>query len=197
VRSVQTISLGRKQMIDKLIIEYIINKMAPINTVDEDFRKLIHFFEPTYQFMSSKSLKTRINDLYEENVAKMIGQFDDVESFSIDFDTWTSIANQSYITINCHAMTNNWKIICFNLETKLIEESHCSAYLKQLVNQILTKFDLEYKINFCIHDNAANMNLVSTLLGISDIRCFAHNWDLVVNELCKTEALKTIITKQD
>jgi hypothetical protein len=39
------------------------------------------------------------------------------------------------------------------------------------------------------------MNLVSTLLGISDIRCFAHNWDLAVKESCKTEALKTIITK--
>jgi hypothetical protein len=45
VRNVKRISLSQKQMIDKLIIEYIINKMAPINTVDDEvFRKLIHFF---------------------------------------------------------------------------------------------------------------------------------------------------------
>jgi len=112
--------------------------------------------------------------MFEEKKNELIEKLDKVETVSIDFDTWTSIANQSYITVNCHAVSKDWKLICFNLETRLIEDSHCSSYLKQLIDEILENFNLEFKTKFCIHVNAANMNLIAELLGIQDIRCFAH-----------------------
>jgi len=197
VRKENSISSNRKQLIDKLIIDYIIMKTAPLNTVeDEYFRKLIHYFESTYQLMSCSSLKVKINEIFEKNKNKLINLLDDIESVSIDFDSWTSIAHKSYITVNCHGLTNDWKIVCFNLETKLIQESHCSKYLKDLIEEVLIDYDLEYKTQFCVHDNAANMNLVSTLLGLKDIRCFAHCWDLAVKEaLTNCDTLQSIIAK--
>ncbi len=178
------------------MIDFIINKMSPLDIVeDEFFRKLINFFEPHYQFMSCKSLKAKISNIFEEKKNELIEKLDKIETVSIDFDTWTSIANQSYITVS-HAVAKDWKLICLNLETKLIEDSHCSSYLKQLIDEILENFDLEFKTKFCIHDNAANMNLIAELLGMQDIRCFAHTWDLAFKEaLNSSETLKTIIGK--
>jgi len=191
------ITQSRKQLIDKLIIDFIINKMSPLDVVEDDFfRKLINFFEPHYQFMSCKSLRAKISNMFEEKKNEIMAKLDELETISIDFDTWTSIANQSYITVNCHALTNDWELLCFNLETNLIEESHCSLYLKKLIDEILDNFDLEFKTKFCIHDNAANMNLIVELLGVQDIRCFAHTWDLALKEALNcSETLKSIIGK--
>jgi hypothetical protein len=81
-------SIERKNKIDGLITEYIVSKMAPFNTVEDvSFRKLIHFFEPNYKFPSVKALKSKINDLYEENKGKVIDILESVDSVSIDFDT--------------------------------------------------------------------------------------------------------------
>jgi hypothetical protein len=192
-----SISLTKKETIDELIINYIINKMAPLDTVDDlDFRKLINYFEPYYQFMSTKSLKKKITDIYEERKLKLFETMKSLISVSIDFDCWTSLANDSYITVNCHGLTNDWKLFCFNLGTKHIEDSHTSENLKVLIEKILIEFDLKNKTLFGIHDNANNMILVSRLLGLEDIRCFAHTWDLAFKDsLISCHTIQSIISK--
>ena len=75
--------------------------MVTFNTVvDVSFRKLILFFEPNYKFSSIKALKSKINDLYEDNKSKIIETIESVDIVSIDFDTRTSVANDSYFTFN-------------------------------------------------------------------------------------------------
>jgi hypothetical protein len=191
-----TISLNRKQTIDKLIINYIIKKMVPLKTVeDKSFRDLIAFLEPSYQFMCYRSLKDKINDLFENRKIEIKNTFDKIASVSLDFDLWTSLANQSYITVNAHGITNDWKHVSHNLGTKLLEASHTSEYLKEKVDEVLAEFDIEFKTDFCVHDNGANMNLLSTLLGLTDIRCFAHNWDLAIKESLKVHEIENLINK--
>jgi hypothetical protein len=191
------INSNKKQKIDDLITNYVINKMVPLNTVeDKSFRELITFLEPNYKFISSLSLKDRINKLFEEKKTKIMSILENIDSISIDFDIWTSIANQSYITINCHGINNtDWKLYSINLETKLLEDSHTSGYLKDIVEEVLSNFKILYKTNFCIHDNGANMCLLSTLLGLTDIRCSAHTWDLIIKESLKVVELKDLINK--
>jgi hypothetical protein len=192
----KTLSDNRKETVDKLIINYIINKLMPLNTVeDEDFRKLINYLEPNYHSMSNKSLKTRINDIFEKKCAQLFDELNEMQTVSIDFDTWTSLANESYITVNCHGINNDWKLLSFNLETKILEEAHSAVYLKYIIEQILIKFNLKDKTKFCIHDNAANMNLMSDLLELTDIRCFAHTWDLAVKAVCQMDFIDSLLSK--
>ena len=98
--------------------------MVPIDVVEnETFRDLINYLAPNYKMLSRNSIKLKITETYEQLKQSIISKVQEFNSISVDFDTWSSVANESYITINCHGIGNDWKLYTFNLETKVIEES--------------------------------------------------------------------------
>jgi len=185
-----------KKKIDRLIANFVTNKLVPIDIVeDKSFKDLINYLAPNYKILTRKSIKLKITETYEQLKQRVISKVQEFNSISVDFDTWSSVANESYITVNCHGIGNDWKLYTFNLETRVIEESHRTEDLKNIIEVVLKTFIIEDKVLFNIHDNASNMNLVSLLLGFIDIRCFCHTWDLALRSASKEGTLKIIIDK--
>ena len=80
------INPNKKQRIDELIINYVIKKMAPLNTVkDKSFREFILYLEPTYQFMSPESMKLKLSNIFDEKKERIKTILDKTDS--IDFDS--------------------------------------------------------------------------------------------------------------
>jgi hypothetical protein len=81
------------------------------------------------------------------------------------------------------------------LDTKLIEKSHTSIEIKNLIQETLSDFGLKGATIFGIHDNAANMNRASIISGLIDVRCFDHTWDLALKKSFQLMTFKEILNK--
>ncbi|XP_067144240.1 uncharacterized protein [Centruroides vittatus] len=81
---------------------------------------------------------------------------DTVKQVSITIDMWTSISNNSYLTVTCHFIFNNIFTPCV-LETLIVATAHTSENIANLLNKkkckaIVTHFKTSTKASDKLHD---------------------------------------------
>nr|XP_055035499.1 E3 SUMO-protein ligase ZBED1-like [Misgurnus anguillicaudatus] len=177
----------RAQDITRRIGEFIAKDLQPFSVVDnEGFRRLVNTLEPKYKIPSRPYFsQTCLPAIYKETMAKVAQSLKQAESISLTTDGWTSRATQSYVTITAHAMTSEWEIKSFVLQTRALFESHTGHNIGEVIKSAVSEWELDMMNNnnhqgiAIVTDNARNMGVAVKEDGLSPhVKCFAHTLNL-------------------
>lgn len=97
------------------IVYYISRDMQPLSTIDDNgFRRLLQTLEPTcrYEPPTRKTItQTYLTKLYSKTQDKVQQQFKNAKYFSFTTDMWTSLSNQSYMSVTAHFIDNSFQLV--------------------------------------------------------------------------------------
>ena len=192
-------SSKRAKSITESIAYFIAKDMQPISVVQgQGFLHMAGCFEPRYQVPHRKTFMDReLPRLYEKTKTEVVAITHSCDSFALTTDCWSSRANQSYIGVTLHTITNDWELKSVTLENHELSESHTSENLAAALKDILAKWYLdESKLSCTTIDNAANIQkAVVDLLKWNGLGCFGHTINLCVKAGLKQCEVQTAISR--
>ena len=109
---------------DKLV-RVIYTDLLPISTVEhESFKGLISFLASGYTIPKRKPVVARLKGHFEETKTKAMTLLasDKVQGVSLTCDLWTSIANDGYIGITSHFISEDWKLCSVTIGVEEMDE---------------------------------------------------------------------------
>lgn len=167
----------RKKTIDSLVTDLIITDLQPLSIVeDSGFIALLQFLDPKYRLPSRKLLKNWINEKYKEAKNKIQLELDNINKVYITTDIWTSINTDSFLTVTCHFINEEFKLRTYTLETIKFEGNHTSSAICYNLQNVFHNWKLENKVISVVTDNAANMkSAIKQIEPITtNILCLEH-----------------------
>lgn len=188
----------RKKLLDDKLIRYICKDTKPLKTVDDKgFRDLLETADPRYVIPSRKSVTTDLLPAkYDEIKQRVKKELEEADHIAVTTDLWTSLANDSYMSLTAHFIAKDWKLCSIALSTVHFEKDHTGENIMEELLFICREWSIEQKVKILVSDGAANMQLAGRKLPWYHINCFAHNLHLVVTgAIDKDTDLKVVITK--
>ena len=171
-----------KEITDK-IVRMIIIDMRPIRIVEcPGFKDLVLTLEPGYTIPTRKTVKKMIDYLYEKAKVKLIELLATIPSISLTTDIWSSITNDSYLTITAHWLSNEWEMSCAVLQTNEFAGRHTGVAISNELLEAAKYYNSSDKVIAIVHDEASNMQLSLRILNSSNqyesLSCNAHKLQL-------------------
>nr|CAI5863463.1 unnamed protein product [Callosobruchus analis] len=107
-------------------------------------------------------------------------------------DLWTSDAASSindFISLTAHGLNENFELKTYCLEVFPFEgEKHNNENIAGNLRQLFQDWGINEQVRAIVTDNAANMSLAVTQMGVEHIRCMAHSLRLVLKVAISGEA---------
>lgn len=194
------VNAGQKRKFDRSLLCLFTNDYQPFSVVeDTGFRKFVSVLNPAYSLPDRKTISnTLIPAAFEECKTGVKNQLKDVDSFCLTTDCWSSSAQESYLALTAHFITNDFSFESVLLDCCLMEGSHTSLALASKITEILTNFDvLLDKVTIIVSDNAQNIkSAITNNLKLKHFGCYAHTLNLIVTDAIeKTHSIQPIINK--
>lgn len=150
-----------KSDVDQLIMDLFIMDFQPFRILEEKgFRKLIQSAFPFYTILTRKYFSNDILPSRYESLraVKMKEVENEVESICLTSDIWTSITNDSYMTVTGHYLDRReCKLKSVLLECVLLEGSHTGVNLAAELLRVTEEWKVSQKIILAVTDNRANI----------------------------------------
>lgn len=193
------LSVGKNQEIDYLLLETIVENYLPFQFVESlKFRKLLNKLNSAYKMPTRKTLSTVIlPQVYNLTKNAVQEQLQSAEFVTLTTDGWTSIRNESYISVTAHFIRDQ-HMQSYLLECYKYDAKHTAQNLADELKRVSRAWGLTEKIVCVVSDNAANIVAAIRLTGWRHIPCFAHNLNLIVRSGLQcittiTAKVKTIV----
>lgn len=170
--------------------------MLPISFVEgEGFKSLCKYLVPYYKVPSRGTIMNRLNLLYNLEKTKLLEKLANLNYCALTTDCWTSRNNESYITVTCHGISNDWSALSYNLATEIMPDRHTAEHLREKIEEIMEAFNLMSKVVGIVHDNAANIVAAVRSMKEESICCFAHTLQLIINNSLNRTQVNEILYK--
>ncbi|XP_044312889.1 E3 SUMO-protein ligase ZBED1-like [Drosophila rhopaloa] len=190
---------ARKRKLDEMVLNMIAVDVQPFSCVeDEGFSALLKKMDPRYKLPS----RTYLRDVYlpreyEKCIETLRGILNSVDHLALTTDLWTSRANEGYITITCHFISNNFKLESAILSTQhlLTPTNHTAANIAKTIKSVLDDWAIAQKVVCLVSDNDASMKKACVSLKYKHLPCVAHTINLLVQDILKQPILEEIISK--
>ena len=161
--------------------------MLPISTVDKvGFREMLRTFNPRYKLLCRNHfINIAIPELVAETRSSIESQITDgnIYHFAATTDMWTSAAGDPYITLTCHAISQQWELKSYCLQTHYLPQDHTAVNIKDVLLETLHEWNLEPdKLVGITTDIGFNVKLACELLGWIRLSCFGHNLNVAVGK---------------
>ena len=176
----------RAKEITKKVGEMIALDSEPFNVVNHTgFSRLLKVLEPRYQLPSDKYFaETLIPEMYCKVSLKLKDVLVSTSHISITTDVWSSVAQDSYISLTCHYVTEEFtqKQLC--LHAAPFNDRHTGEHIGNMMNKCLEEWDVSGKVHVIVRDNGSNFVAGLRDAGLPSIPCLAHTLQLVVKDGC-------------
>ncbi|XP_025192631.1 zinc finger BED domain-containing protein 1-like [Melanaphis sacchari] len=142
-----------------------INQMPLSFCSSSGFKQFMSIVEPNYIICKESAIKQRLKG-FKSSVENLIKkELKDAKSVSCTSDCWSSIAQESYITVTAHFIDDQWCPKSYTLTTHKLEERHTASNLSDQLENTFNKWEINQKVTAVVTDNAKNhSNLASQYL---------------------------------
>lgn len=167
--------------------------MLPISfTASIGFREFMDVLEPNYKIPCVKTVKNRIQFVYEQVSKKIALELSAASFVAWTSDCWSSRRQNSYISVTAHFLDAAWSPKNYTLATEELPERHTAVNLTAKLQSVLDHWKLDGKLVTVVTDNAANAkNSVKNLNGLhinEGLTCAAHSLQLCITKALKNDA---------
>ncbi|KAL4131395.1 hypothetical protein QTP88_008711 [Uroleucon formosanum] len=174
-----------------------VNQMPISFCSSEGFKQFMAVVEPNYKICKEGAIKSRMKVLRSSVTEIIKKKLRDSKSIACTSDCWSSLSQNSYITVTTHIIDDQWCLKSYTLTTHAMEESHTAVNLAHQLEDTFDKWEIGGKIMTVVTDNARNaINAVQLLTNISetyDVTCAAHSIQLAVNNGLEQDGITTLI----
>ncbi|KAL4132406.1 hypothetical protein QTP88_009560 [Uroleucon formosanum] len=190
----------RTETIHKALAKLISMNQLPLSFCSSPgFYQFMAVVEPNYKIIKEEALKKRLHFFKSSIEEKIRSDLKAVQSVVCTSDCWSSLAQNSYITITAHALNNDWSPMSFTLTTQEMEERHTALNIADKLENVFSNWEIKDKVTTVITDNAKNVvnavQLVSNTTNdnISDVTCAAHSLQLSINKALREDSISEIL----
>ena len=161
----------------------------PFTIVDHiGFVQLMNLLEPRYQLPSDKYFsETLIPEMYRKVSLKVKDGASSTFHVSLTTDVWSSVAQDSYISLTCHYIAEDFTQQQVCLHAAPFNDHHTGEHIGAMTNKCLQCWSLADKIHVIVRDNGSNFVAGLRDADIPNIPCLAHTLQLVVKDGCLTQ----------
>lgn len=190
----------RAKAITQTIAEQICVDMEPFDLVNKlGFQRTIKQFCPKYKMVSRPHISENvIPDMYCRVRTKVMELLHELPHIIITTDLWTSDASSSvndFISMTAHGLDKNFGLKNYCLEVFPFEgENHSAENIARNLSQLFQDWHISERVRAVVTDNAPNMGLAVTRVGVQRIRCMAHSLQLVLKDAFFEEKINAMIT---
>ncbi|XP_048054650.1 E3 SUMO-protein ligase ZBED1-like [Megalobrama amblycephala] len=163
----------------------VVKDVLPISVVcGEGFQELLGYIEPNYEIPSRCTITRRIEACFDERKKTLKSQLESTKFVSLTTDCWTALTTESYITITCHYIDEDWQIHSAVLLTQSMPSRHTAENLSAKLIDAVETWGLNGKVSACVHDNARSIVAANSPERVNwdSVPCFAHTLQLAVND---------------
>ena len=193
-------SSNKSKELSSAVAYFIAKEMQPINVVQgEGFKHMIGKLEPRYQLPHRKSFtECIIPELYNKVKDTVTSVVRKSSSFSVTTDCYTSRANEAYMGVTFHTITDDsWDLSHFILQNKVLPDQHTAENLAEALQTVLQEWNLDSaKLSCAVVDNAANIQkAVTGILFWNCLGCFGHTINLCVKAGLRVPQISAAISR--
>lgn len=158
-------SLADFKKADQALTLMIAIDFQPFSVVDDKgFRNFVKCINPNYKIPDKRVIRYELMPkMFYEAEAKLKRILSEIKNLSATTDIWTSNTMESYITVTIHFFHEN-DLKSYVLTTSPLAQSHTADNLKEVVHQILTKWQIRDKVLCITTDNGSNVTKMVSLL---------------------------------
>lgn len=192
------INHGQKRKLDKLLLGLFSKDLQPFRVVEDvGFKAFVQELNPSYKMPDRKTIsKSLVPAAYEECKANVISELKNVRHVTLTSDCWSSCAQDSFLALTAHFVTEDFRLESALLDCQVTEGSHTRFNLSRQIRNITDSFELSDKVVMIVTDNASNIsNAVNERLQWPHFGCYAHTLNLIVTDALKHELVSNIIEK--
>ncbi|KAL4123109.1 hypothetical protein QTP88_015339 [Uroleucon formosanum] len=188
----------RTEEIHQALAKMIAMNQMPLSFCSSSgFKQFMSIVEPNYIICKEGAIKQRLKGL-KSSVEYMIKkELKDASNVSCTTDCWSSIAQETYITVTAHFIDDQWCPKSYTLTTHKLDDRHTASNLSNQLEITFNKWDIGQKIMSVVTDNAKNVlnavNLLDNITEKSDLTCAAHSLQLAVNNALKYDKIENLI----
>lgn len=132
------------------IVRMIALDFQPYEFVEnKGFQDLIHHLQPQYKIPHRTTFsRTVIPELYQNTVDSLKAEISSdiaaaLESITFITDMWTFRANEGYISLACHYMTQDFTVKAFTLACAPLPENHTAVNIQSCLTEIIKDWSLD------------------------------------------------------
>ena len=152
-----------------------IQDLRPLNVVEgKGFHQLMKVAEPHF----SRSVIPAKYVAAKRELEAFLGE---IEHCSITTDIWTAKYRvRSYVSLTCHAIDSEWQLKSMILCTRELPNEHTAENLSDALKEMMTEWKILSKAVGSSTDNARNIANAMQTLGIFNMPCIGHIYQLSV-----------------
>nr|XP_050024257.1 zinc finger BED domain-containing protein 4-like [Dermacentor andersoni] len=170
---------------------------------NKGFRHLIHHLQPQYKISHKTSFsRTVIPELYRSTVDSLKTQTasdiaNELESLAFKTDMWTSRANQEYISLTCHYITQDFAVKAFLLACCHLQESHTAVNIQACLTEIVKEWSLDLSTVpvDVVTDNGRNIRAAMRQIQWIPLQCLGHTLQLAIEDAKETPLVSLLCKK--
>ena len=184
----------RDREITEALTRFVAKDMRPSALIEgEGFSELVHTLEPAYEIPSRKHVMSKLREMYAETREKLESKLSEVGSVSITLDFWTSHANESFLGVTVHLISEEWVLCSYVLQTRNVKERHTADNVAECIRHVIVEWQIPDKLCGITTDNARNIVAAARQLPWTRFPCIAHTLQLAVNAGLKVEAVQHLV----
>jgi hypothetical protein len=163
-------------------VEAIVKYYLPFQIVESPhFQNFAHKLNGAYKMPTRKSVSDVLPpQMYNVTKEKLKPSVDCADAVTVTTDGWTSIKNESYLSITAHNINSEMELKSSLFKCFKYDEKHTAVNLVQELKRVTREWGIENKVVAVVCDNAANIVAAVRLTEWKHIPCFAHTLNLIV-----------------
>lgn len=147
--------MKKTEQIHRALASLIAMNQLPLSfCLSPGFCQFMAVVEPNYKICSDQALKKRLHALKSNVVDKIKNELQNVKSVVCTTDGWSSMAQNSYISLTAHIIDNQWS---FTLATQEMAERQTAVNLAEKLTCVFDDWEINGKVTTVITDNAKNI----------------------------------------
>ena len=186
----------RARQIHRLIGEMIAVDNEPFSIVHRvGFKRLMNSIEPRYSLPSDRYFSdTLIPEMYAKVKEKVTSLIKEQGHVSITTDLWSSIAQDSYLSLTAHFINSNHERQQACLHAVPFDGSHTGERIASMITNCLQAWGIAEKLHVVVHDNGSNFVAGLREGNVPNIPCLAHKLQLVMKDGCLAQPCVSALT---
>jgi len=156
-------------------MEFVVDTYQPMRLCENaKFRKLLEAHNSEAHHIDRETLRNMIRQ-EATSLRAVCVEACKRQHLAITTDCWTSVANESYISLTAHFIDENWKLTELDLCCDPFPGSHIAPVIAAKVQELHLKFGItDEQVVCCVTDNEPTNNAAADSMSYEWIGCVDH-----------------------